>query len=222
MAKRTKGGFVVIGLDAFGATIAQDLARFGNHVLGIDKDERKVADLAESIAEAVIGDGQDEEALRQAGVADYGVALVSVSDDLEANLICTMNLKLLGVPKIWVKAVSRTHHRILVKLGADRVIDAEQEIGRHIALMLHNPLVRDYVSLGNGYFVIDFQVPEDLEGRGIGELDLMDRFSIRCLGLMRGSDYFAADAPEPVLESEDKLLLLGLRQDLRAFTDSLQ
>jgi trk system potassium uptake protein TrkA len=221
MTKQRKGGFVVIGLDTFGATVAQELARFGNHVLGIDTNDRRVADLADSIAEAVIGDGQDEQALRDAGVPDYDVALVALGDQLEASLICTMNLKLLGVPKIWVQSISRTHHRILVRLGADRVIDAEQEIGRHVAQMLHNPLVRDYVSLGNGYFVIDFLVPEEIAGKPLGELALLDRFEIRCLGLMRGSDYVGLGEDELILEAEDKLLLLGRRQDLRAFADSL-
>jgi trk system potassium uptake protein TrkA len=117
--------------------------------------------------------------------------------------------------------MSRIHHRILTKLGADRVIQPEQEIGQHIAQMLHNPLVRDYVSLGNGYHVVNFQIPEQLDKVAVGELELADRFEIRCLGLMRGSDYLSCDSVDTRLRTDDKLLLLGRRENLRSFGDSL-
>lgn len=213
--------FAVIGLGTFGSTVASELARFGNHVLGIDSDEKNVSRLADTLTEAVIADGRDEEALRQASVGNYDVAIVAIGEELEANLICTMNLKLLGVPTIWVKAINRTHHRILTKLGADKVVLPEQEIGQHIAQMLHNPLVRDYLSLGNGYYVVDFWVPEQLDGQIFKELKLSDRFGIRCLGSMRGADFLSSEIGETELRTDDKLLLLGRRENLRSFADSL-
>lgn len=213
--------FAVIGLGTFGSTVASELARFGNHVLGIDSDGKNVSRLADTLTEAVIADGRDEEALRQASVGNYDVAIVAIGEELEANLICTMNLKLLGVPTIWVKAINRTHHRILTKLGADKVVLPEQEIGQHIAQMLHNPLVRDYLSLGNGYYVVDFWVPEQLDGQIFKELKLSDRFGIRCLGSMRGADFLSCEIGETELRTDDKLLLLGRRENLRSFADSL-
>jgi trk system potassium uptake protein TrkA len=221
MPRSRNRSFVVIGLGTFGSTVASELARFGNHVLGIDSDEKNVSRLADTLTEAVIADGRDEEALRQAGVGNYDVAVVAIGEELDANLICTMNLKLLGVPTIWVKAINRTHHRILTKLGADRVVLPEQEIGQHIAQMLHNQLVRDYLSLGNGYYVVDFRIPEQLEGQVLKELKLADRFGIRCLGSMRGGDFLSCEIGETELRTDDKLLLLGRRQNLRSFGDSL-
>jgi trk system potassium uptake protein TrkA len=38
-----KRSFAVIGLGAFGSTVATELARFGGYVLGIDIDEKRVA-----------------------------------------------------------------------------------------------------------------------------------------------------------------------------------
>jgi len=221
MGMRSKQrSFVIIGLGTFGSTVATELARYGNHVLGIGIEERNVSRLADTLAEAVIADGRDEEALRQAGVGDYDVAVVAIGEDLEANILCTMNVKLLGVPCVWAKAINRTHHRILSKLGVDRVIHPEQEMGQHVAQMLHNPLVRNYLSLGNTYHIVDFMVPERLSGRSVAELKLWDRFGIRCLGLMRGID-FVDCAVDARLEKEDKLLLLGRREELRSFGDSL-
>lgn len=221
MPNHRNRSFAVIGLGTFGTTVATELARFGNHVLGIDTLERNVANLADQLAEAVIADGRDEQALREAGVANYDVAVVAIGEELEANIICTMNVKLLGVPVVWVKAMTRTHHRILAKLGADRVIHPEQEVGRHVAQKLHNPLVRDYVSLGNGFHVVDFRAPESLEGRRLADLRLGARFDLRALGVMRGAEYLACDGDGPELKADDKLLLLGRRENLRRFGDSL-
>ncbi|MGS4947594.1 potassium channel family protein [Meridianimarinicoccus sp. RP-17] len=221
MARQKSRSFAVIGLGTFGTTVASELARFGNHVLGIDTIDRNVSRVADTLAEAVIADGRDEQALREAGVGNYDVAVVAIGEELEANILCTMNVKLLGVPTIWVKAMSRTHHRILTKLGADRVIQPEQEIGRHIAQMLHNPLVRDYVSLGNGFHVVDFRVPESLEGKRVDGVGLRDKFELRALGLMRGSEFLPCESGAMELKTDDKLLLLGRRDNLRRFADGL-
>lgn len=212
--------FAVIGLGTFGSTVASELARFGNHVLGIDTQEAAVRRLADTLSQAMIADGRDEEALREAGLGGYDVAVVAIGEGLEANILCTMNAKRLGVPHIWVKAISRTHHRILLKLGAERVVQPEQEIGRHIAQMLHNPLVRDYFSLGNGHHVVDFRIPPELDGRRLRDIGLMQRFELRALGLMRGAEFHTCDTGEVVLSADDKLLLFGRRENLRRFADS--
>jgi len=216
-----KRNFAVIGLGVFGRTIATELAGFGNHVLGIDSRDDNVNAVAGTLAEAAIADCRDEDALRQAGVGSYDVAVVAMGDDLEASVLCTMNVKLLGVETIWVKAISRTHHRILTKLGADRVIHPEQEVGQHVAQMLHNPLVRDYLSLGNGYYIVDLRVPEKLHGRGLGKLALNKHPNLECLGIMRGSERLEPKGDQTILEADDKLLLLGRRDELRDFGDSL-
>jgi trk system potassium uptake protein TrkA len=220
MANHPKS-FAVIGLGTFGSTVASELVRFGNHVLGIDIDEKRVGHLADTLSEAVIADGRDELALREAGIGHYDVVIVAIGEDLEANVLCTMNAKLLGVPTLWVKANSRTHHRILSKLGADRIVHPEEEIGQHIAQMLHNPLVRDYVRLGNGFHVVNMTVPQHLDGRSVASLRLGDKFELRCLGLMRGNDFVPCGNGDVALHPDDKLLLLGRRTSLRKFTDSL-
>ncbi len=213
--------FAVIGLGAFGATVALELARFGDRVLGIDVDESRVARLADKLSETIIADGRDEQTLRDAGLANYDVTLVAIGENLEASILCTMNARLIGGGAVWVKGFDRTHHRILTKLGADRVIQPEHETGMHVAQMLHNPLVRDYVSLGNGFHVVNILAPERLNERKIGALRLHERFDLRCLGLMRGTEYLDCTAADTLLQTDDRLLLLGRRANLRKFADAI-
>lgn len=221
MARNHNRTFVIIGLGTVGSTVASDLVRYGNHVMGIDINEKSVAALSDTLSEAVIADGRDEEALREAGVDKFDVALIAIGEDLEANILCTMNVKMLGVKTVWVKAINKTHHRILTKLEPDRVILPEQEIGQHIAQKLHNPAVRDYLSLGNGTHVINFQTPDSLNGQTVGSLDLEKTYDLRCLGLSRGSDFISCESGAVTIAEGDRLLILGRRENLRKFSDGV-
>ncbi|WP_020560104.1 potassium channel family protein [Thiofilum flexile] len=213
--------FAIIGLGTFGSTVARELARFGNHVLGIDTDERRVSQIADHIPEAIIADATDEAAMREAGLGRYDVVVIAIGEDLEANLLCTMNARILGVKTIWVKALSRTHHRILSKLGVDRIIHPEELVGKHTAQVLHSPFIQDYVSIGNGYHIFVYEVPPETQ-KTLDSLSLKTRFNLRCLGVMRGTTYMNCAQDDTVLQPEDKIILLGRRADLREFSDNLQ
>lgn len=213
--------FGVVGLGNFGGTVATDLMRFGNHVIGIDTDENVVSAYADKLTEALIADARDDAALREAGFGECDVALVAMATQMEASILAAMNLKLIGVPKVWAKATSRTHHRILSRIGVDRVIHPEVETGQHIAQVLNNPLVRDYVSLGNGYHVVNFRVPESLEGKTLSQSPHVEKFSLKCVGVMRGTEYLGGDGDDVTLQKEDLMLLLGQRENLRTFAASL-
>lgn len=221
MAKKKTRTFGVVGLGNFGSSVAKELQRFGNHVIGIDISEARVTSLANILSQALIVDARDDAALRDAGFGDCDTAVVAMGEDLEASILSAMNLKLLGVQVVWAKAASKTHHRILKKIGVDRIVHPEVEIGQHIAQILHNPLMRDYVSLGNGYHVVNFRIPEGLEGRSLTQLPHGTNFNLRCIGVMRGSEFIGQDGTECRLQRDDLLLLLGQRNDLHNFAVSL-
>lgn len=214
-----KDSFAVIGLGGFGSTVAVDLARMGAYVLGVDLDERRVARIADDISEAKILDATDETALREAGFNRYGAVLVAIGESLEASILATLNARLVGCRTVWVKARDKTHHRILSRIGADRVILPEIEMGQHVAQMLHNPLVRDYASLGNGYYAMSLDAPAPLNGRRVSTLDL-GRHGLRALALMRGTKQLDL-ATDPEIEEEDHLVILGRQDELRRFGDAL-
>lgn len=208
--------FVVIGLGRFGGSVATALARYGNRVMGIDNDEACVARYADVLSDAVVADARDEEAIKEVGAEAYEVGVVGIGASLEANILCTMNLRLAGVKTVWVKAQSRTHHRILSRLGADRVIEPERETGAHVAQLLDIPTLRDSASLGNGRHVQVLIIPERLEGAELAPATLEAKHDVRALALMRGDTVLPAEQPS-VLKADDRLILLGRPDALRAF-----
>jgi len=221
MPKLKPRNFAIIGLGTFGTTVAKELARFGNYVIGIDRDAAAVNRLANDLPEAAIADGSDEGALRELGLDGYDVAVIAMGEDLESSIVSAITVKMIGVPEVWAKATSKMHHRILSKIGVDRVIHPEEEMGRHIAQMLNNPLVRDYVSLGNGFHVVNIVVPERLADKSLSKLDLLGRFDLRCVRVKQGSVFKGSDAQDSTLQENDRLLLLGERANLRRFADTV-
>jgi len=213
--------FGVVGLGNFGSTVATELMRFGNSVIAVDVNERAVGLHADKVTEALIVDARDEEALREAGFGECYGAVIAIANDIESSILAAMNLKLIGVKTIWAKAVSKTHHRILSRIGVDRVIHPQVHIGQYVAQVLNNPLIRDYVSLGNGYHVVNFRVPDSLEGHSLSEIKSISQHDLRCIGVMRGTEFVGSGADGCVLQSDDLLLLLGERKKLSDFAASL-
>lgn len=213
------GPVAVIGLGTFGSTVAQDLAAFGHHVIGIDLDEARVNLLADTLAQTLIADARDEAALRDAGVDQCDAVVIAMGENLEANIVGAMNARVLGVRHVWVKSRSRTHRRILDKIGVDHVVNPERDMGHRVAQTIHNPFVADYMVAAGNQTVVSLNAPDRLMGRALGQIGFAERHAIECLGLLRGGELVRFHA-DPTVEAGDTLLLLGRRGDLQRFGET--
>ena len=213
------GPVAVIGLGTFGGTVAKDLAAFGHHVIGIDVNEGRVNDFADDLAQAVIADARDERALQDAGVDQCDAVVIAMGEDLEANIVGAMNARVLGVRHVWVKSRSRTHRRILTKIGVDHVVNPEQDMGHRVAQTIHNPFVADYMVAQSGVTIVSLNAPAKIVGKSAHAVAFKDRFNIECLGLLR-SGKLHRFADDPTIEEGDAMLLLGRRQDLQRFGEA--
>jgi trk system potassium uptake protein TrkA len=213
-----KHKYAVVGLGAFGSTVARELESLGNEVLGIDEDEARVNPIADEISHAVIGDGRDERTLRNLGLAEYDGVVVAIGEDLESSILCTLALKNLGVQQVWVKATSPAHHLILEKLGADRIVNPEHHVGVHVARTMIYPHVLDYIALGDDDYVVEFEVPEQLDGHSVNELQLQERYGIEVLAFKRAGSVSTRAGADLLLSRDDRLVLLGRIAALRRFS----
>ena len=70
----------------------------------------------------------------------------------------TLYLKQLGVKEVIVKAGSDVHGNILERVGADKVIFPEKDMGRRLAYSLVSGSVIDYIELAEDYGVVEVPV----------------------------------------------------------------
>lgn len=220
MARKNRS-FAVIGLGRFGSKIARELVAYGNHVIGIDMDERLVGSIADTLTEAVIADARDESALREAGLGSYDAAVVAIGSNLEASILCLMNLKNIGICDITVKAFNAQHQRIMAALGAEDIIIPEEDAGEHIAQRLHNPLIEDFMEICEGSYVALVEPQKAYLGKTLQNLNVDGNLDVECLGIMRSATFInPASHQEELLVSGDRLLVQGSRTAIRNFADA--
>jgi len=209
-----KQTFTVIGLGAFGGTVARELARLGHDVLCIDSDHSRVNDIADAVTQAVVTDARDEKALRDLGVAESDAVVVAMGSDMEANILITLNVKNMGRPKVWAKALTHNHHRILQKLGADHIVHPEHDMGLRLAHALTYPEVADYLNLGHDLFTVEVRASERLAGKNLATLELAQR-KIRLLLVKRGREVLLPVPDDLEFAAGDQIVLFGALGDLR-------
>ncbi|MCA1940595.1 MAG: TrkA family potassium uptake protein [Caenispirillum bisanense] len=207
----SKQQFLVVGLGSFGLPLGEELMRMGHDVLGVDSDRERVERAADLLTHAVVADVRDEKVLEELGVADFDGAVVAIGEHLEASILATLHLKAMKVPRVWVKALTHDHRRILARIGADRVILPEHEMGVRIAHALVYPGITDYMPLGDDTYVAEYRVDGQLKGRTLADAGIPDRLPLQVLLLKRGREILRDPALGLELETGDRLVILGER-----------
>ncbi|WP_148862134.1 potassium channel family protein [Marinobacter fonticola] len=210
---------VVIGLGVFGETIAKELTRLGHDVLGVDIDESRVDRLAETITHAVIADVTNEHALKELDVSQYDIGVVAIDEDFEAAILATMQLLDLGIEKVWAKAITSQHHRILDKIGATRIIGPEFEMGVRVAQELNYPMVNNYIDLGDDEFIVEIFATDSLDGTALADLAGETEAEVKLLLVKRGSDTTINPSNDFVLRKDDQIVLAGTLTEFRKLAD---
>ena len=205
-----KRSVLVIGLGRFGAAAARELMKLGHEVLAVDSDEATVNDLAPEVTHAVQLDAGDEDALRAVGAADFDHAIVAISSGIEASIFATMALKQLGVANVIAKAASPLHGAILERVGADRVVYPELEMGQRVAHSFMVPSVIDYLDVAPRFGIVKARPPESFIGRSLRELDLANRLRLTPIALRRGDDVTVNPHRDDTIRAGDELILIGL------------
>jgi len=207
--------FAVIGLGRFGSAMATTLAGLGHDVIGVDGDENKVRELADSITQAIQLDATDGKSLRAAGIQDVDVAVVSIGENIESSLLVVMQLKEVGIGTIVAKAVTPLHGKILEKLGVSRVIFPEREMAIRVAHSLVMPNVLDYIELSRDFSIVEIPAPDVFVGHTLKQLELRPRYGLTLVAIKRRQSPGGveqtniAPAADEMIQRGDVLALLG-------------
>ena len=211
----------VIGLGTFGTSVALELTRVGDRVLGIDICSKRVSDLADELDATLQADTTDTKALTQCGLESVDAVVIAIGREMDASVPTALNVLELGLSKIWVKSQSATHTKVLQAIGISNIIHPERAFGIRLAHTVHNPLVKDFLAIADETFIVQMAVPHNLINRKLAELKLDAKFSVKCIGLISGSNVTTIDCESTTLLNGQDMLIAGRRPDLRRFADSL-
>lgn len=206
--------FVVIGLGRFGASVAKTLYSLGNDVLVIDKDEDLIQDISDSVTHAVQMDATDENALRTLGLRNFDVAVVTIGANIQASVMVTLLVKELGVKYIIAKGNSDLHAKVLYKIGADRVILPEKDMGVRVAHNLVSSSILDYIELSPDYSIMEIEALDEWQDKTLRDLKLRSKYGINVMAIKKGDEINLTPSANDTVESKDIIVAIGSAQDL--------
>ncbi len=201
--------FVVIGLGRFGASVARTLLEEGQTVLGLDSKLARIQEMSHLVPRVARCDATDIESLRVLGVPGCDTAVVAIGDSMEASILCTLNLKELGVPRVVAKAVTEQHGKALERCGADRVVYPQRDMGVRVAHNMVAAQVRDYVRLSPSHSMLELAVSSRLAGRTLLELALPQKYGVTVVAVQRGRRVITPPSPDDRLREGDLLVVIG-------------
>ena len=207
--KKEKKQFAVIGLGRFGTSVASTLQALGHEVLAIDSDEERVQKLSDEVTHVVQADTTDENSLNALGLRNFDAVVVAIGADVQANVTTTLLLKEMGIPFIIAKARNALHGKILAKIGADRVIYPERDMGQRVAHSLVSTNVLDYIELSPSLSLVEVTAPGIFVGRTLAQADLRARYGVNVVAIKRYEDLIVPPQPDELIHECDVLIVIG-------------
>ncbi|MCU6796759.1 MULTISPECIES: TrkA family potassium uptake protein [Paenibacillus] len=217
--KRTQ--YAVIGLGRFGSSLARELTKLGHEVLGIDQDEEAVDEMSEVLTHVVVADSTDEEVLRSLGIRNFDCVIVAIGSDIQSSILTAILLKDIGVPLVVTKALSELHGKVLNKIGVDRVIFPERDMGIRVAHQLVSPNLLDFIELSRDYTIAELSVPKRMSGRTLKDLNLRVKYGCSVVAINKKEGVIIAPTANDLLEERDILVIIGTNSQIESFENEV-
>lgn len=207
--------FLVVGLGRFGTSLAKTFYNLGYDVMGIDSNEEIIQNIADSITHAVQADATDENTLKALGVRNFDVAIVSIGNDIQSSILITIMLKEMGIKYVVAKAQSQLHGKVLYKIGADRVVFPERDMGVRVAHNLVSSNILDYIELSPEYSIVEIAAIPAWHNKSLGQLDMRRKYGLNVMAIKRGNnDVKISPHADDLISENDVLVVVGRKSDI--------
>ena len=209
-----RNSYAIFGLGSFGSKLALELSKAGNTVLVCDINQQRVDDLRDKVTQAVIADVSNEETVKELNVSKFDAVILSMSSFFEKQVLALTLLKQEGVKRVLAKANTNIQEKILFRLGADEVIQPEQDVAYRLSRRLSLSNISDMFDF-KGSAIAEVIVPGHLGGKTLKELDLRNKHQVTVLLLRKpGSTDELPTGPATLLERGDQLTVFGNQQSI--------
>jgi trk/ktr system potassium uptake protein len=211
---------IVIGCGRFGTSVAKTLTKLGYDVLVVDNDAETVKELSEYVTHAVQMDATDEASYKSIGIKNFDVAVIAIGSNVQASIMATVIAKEMGVPTVVAKAQNEIHGKVLGKVGADKVIYPERDMGVRIAYNLVTPNILDVIEFSSDYSIIEIVALDEWGGKTLRELKLSHTYGLTVIAIKTGDNINISPYADDVIKKDDVVVILGDSDYLRKIKES--
>ena len=207
--------FLVIGAGKFGASIATTFFKLGHDVMVVDENEDALKNISDSITHAIIGNAADEKTMESLGVNNFDVIVISMGSDIQSSMLITIMIKELGAKYIVAKAQNDLHAKVLKKIGADKIIFPERDMGVRLAQSLFSTNIMDYIELSKEYSLMEVAPFSDWIGCSLMDLSLRKNYGINIVAIKKEEEINLTPTADTIIGENDTLIVVGNNGDLR-------
>lgn len=207
--------YAIFGLGRYGISVAKELANNGAEVIAVDSDESIVNTVAADLPFCKCADTTDIEVLKRLGVSNIDVVIVAMAGNIEASVMTVMLCKELGVPHVIAKCSSEMHYKILVKVGADKVVFPENDSGIRMAKNLLSSGFVDMIELSDEVSMIELDVKKEWVGKSLIDLKFRKKYELNIIAIRDNSEININVDPNIPLTYSMKLIVVGNKLKLK-------
>jgi trk/ktr system potassium uptake protein len=217
MAKR----IIILGAGRFGTHLASKLSEYGCEVVLADNNGDRVKELAEDGFHTFEMDVEDEDALKELGVAEADAVVVSIGENMQGSILATLALKELKAKKIIARARDAKHAQVLEKLGANLVVLPSRDMAYRLAERLRDDAGNERQLLSGEYQLAEVRIGSKLKGRTLAAAKLPQDYNVTVVLIIRSDGENKSKACEPradfTFAENDVLMVVGKRENINRF-----
>lgn len=212
----------IIGMGRFGTSLGEALEERGCQVLAIDRSEEKIGKISDKLTCCVQADCTDSTSLKSVGLRNFDVVVVAIGE-IQASVMAVLHLKDMGIGHVIAKANSEIHAKLLNKIGADRVIFPERDMGIRIAQNIVAPNILDAIELSKDHQLVEWEVKKSWIGKNLRQIDFRRRFGVNIMAIKyhpQGQLDVSPNADKPLCEG-DVLIMVGKYTDFNKMAEKV-
>lgn len=206
--------YLVLGLGRFGQSFARTIASIGHDVLVVDKNETIIQQFSNEFTHAICAEVSNEEFLKSIGVKNYDAAIVAIGD-IQSSILTVVLLKELGAKYVLAKASSELHAKVLYKVGADRIIFPERDMGIRTANSISSKNIIDFIELFPEYSIMEITVPSSWVGKTIGGIAVRTKYGVNIIALKTFEHLNVLPHADTKFRENDIVVVMGKNSDLK-------
>lgn len=206
--------YVIIGCGRFGSSVAKTLYKMGHDVLAIDSNEEIVQYISEEVTHAIQADATDERVLKSLGIRNFDVAIITIGSNIQSSIMATLMVKELGVKYVVAKAHNEIHAKLLLKIGADRVVFPERDMGMRVAHNLVSSNILDYIELSPEYSIMEITPPNEWIGNTLLDLNIRSKYGINVVAIKSDDEISVSPIAMDRINEGDILVVIGHNKDI--------
>lgn len=210
---------IVLGIGRFGEATATKLYEKGIYVTAVDNNYKKIEKIANNVSSAIQADITEEVAMKSLGISNYDIAIIATGTDLEASIQATLICKDSGVKQVIAKAISKSHARILTKIGADKIVFPELDTGERLAKMISGKNILDLNQFSSDYSLCEVKAKKEWIGKTLIELDFRNKYKVNVIAFKSRQNMILDFDPNLPIEKDDSLIVIGSNENADKLTE---